>query len=160
MQRQRIYDKNRLILKRVLSDSGIITNEKESIRFSEFLTQPHNNYYFQSYMLLCSGFIDEKEIPKRIEDMILEFKFQMGDSYSYSELFSLDEGWYEFYKENAYPSGQRKPDEERRGVDKTKVDDIMSIKKKISSSLTKSVELFMLLKVKLYTDLSKTDNKI
>jgi hypothetical protein len=44
-------------------------------------------------------------------------------------LFYLDEEWYEFYRENAYPSGDRRNlDDPRRGVCQKIADIVMKYK--------------------------------
>ena len=47
----------------------------------------------------------------------------------------MDPEWYEYYKENAYPCGTRRPQETRRGVHKKHIDDIMLIKRLVKIGL-------------------------
>lgn len=97
----------------------------------DFLLDPKNSVYLQSFMIICSGYMDLSECETRLSEIIKDIEFKMAGGYTYRDLFYMDPDWGEYFKENAYPfpSGQRKSTNDvRRGVDKAYVDEIMKIK--------------------------------
>ena len=133
-------DKNRLFLKNELRIHGIYINSKESFRFTNFLLDPGNSDYLQSFLLLCSGSLKDTDSKPRINELLAEFDFQK-DGYSYTQLFNLDADWYQFYKENAMSNGIRKARENRRGVQKRYVNDVMLIRRLLDMELFDSIVL-------------------
>jgi hypothetical protein len=122
-------DKNRYYFNMVLKEHGITIGSILYEQLCEFLMHPANNYYLQHYFLLCTGLLGKKDIDDHITDLIAELKFVLSNNYTYRHLFHKDPEWYEFYRENAYPTGdRRKADDPRRGVCKKIADIIMDYK--------------------------------
>ena len=72
--------------------------------------------------------MDIHEVIPRLNDLLAEMEFKRN-GYTYRDIFTMDRGWIDYFKENAYPSGQRRQSwDKRRGVDKAHVDFIMSVK--------------------------------
>lgn len=123
-------DRNRHHFNSILKEHGITIGSMLYQQLSDFLMHPANSYYLQCYFLLCTGYFEEQDIIKRATDLITELKFIINNNYSYRLLFHKDPEWYEFYRENAYPSGDRRQvDDPRRGVCKKIADIIMDYKK-------------------------------
>lgn len=122
-------DRNRYYFNTILKEHGVTNGSALHSKLSDFLIHPANSYYLQHYFLLCTGFLDKEEIDNRTCDLISELKFLMDDNYTYRYLFHKDPEWYEFYRENAYPTGDRRNLEDpRRGVCKKIADIIMDYK--------------------------------
>lgn len=113
-----------------MRESGIRHGSVKYEQLRHFLNDPTNSPYLQLYYLLCAGYMDNDEVIKKTQDLIDELTFLYAGHYSYRKLFQLDGEWYEYFKENAWPTGQRRTTrDERRGVDREEVDTIMRIKK-------------------------------
>jgi hypothetical protein len=140
-------DDKRKFLDRLLKKAGISIGTQKYIDFNTFIMNPANSHYLQLFYILCSGHLDYPDINKRTRDMIQELDFQKNN-YSYSQLFQIHGKWYEFFSENAYPTGQRKSKtDHRRGVDKKYVDDIMNICKHTGLSLDDSIHILIRQKI-------------
>lgn len=120
------YDANRKKVYKLLKTNGLTENED----FRSFLLDPCNSIFLQSYLIICSGYLPMKQVEAKLKDILSEIKFIQLGNYTFRKLFTMDEEWCEFFKENAYPhpSGQRVDGEARRGVDKEYVDSIMALK--------------------------------
>lgn len=121
------YDRNRRMVHRIMKEYNLETHRK----LTEFLLHPNNVPYLQSYLIICSGYMNIKEVIPRLDDLMAEVKF-VESGYTYRDLFNLDPDWSDYFKENAYPypSGQRRSNNDlRRGVDREYVDYIMDIKR-------------------------------
>ena len=70
--------------------------------------------------------------------------------YYYEQLFRLDNEWVEFYKENADSTGRNIGRENRCGLDKKYVDDILLIKNKVlvNNDLENAIRLYCNIKEK------------
>lgn len=144
-------DKNRKLIFASLKSAGIYVGTEKYQDFYNFLNNDANNYYLQLFYILCSGHFNYEDACERLVDMIKEIEFQQN-SYSYSQLFQLDNSWYEYFKENAYPTGQRRfSGDKRRGVDKEYVDDLTILKKKLQLPLDDSIHWITHLKIKILT---------
>lgn len=119
-------DHSRLLFSRMMKEEGVDQLGYKYFDFVLFLSDPLNGYYLQLYYLLLSGYMNEQDVLERGRELLDEFSYE-GCSYRY--LFSLDFGWYEYYKENAWASGLRRLRESRRGVCKEEVMRIMRIKR-------------------------------
>lgn len=124
----RRYDKSRKSFDNIMKDNGIRHGTIKYEQLRHFLDDPANSPYLQLYYNLCTGYMDPSEVSERAQDLVTELEFVYGGNYSYRKLFSLDEHWYEYFKENAWPCGARKEHDRRRGVDREQVDHIMRIK--------------------------------
>ena len=115
---------------KILRRAGICFNNDMYHKLFSFLSEPCNSIYLQSYLIMCSGHMKAKEIAPRLKEILDEIEFIDRGHYTFRKLFTIDQEWCEFFKENAYPhpSGQRHVDERRRGVDKLYVDEIMELK--------------------------------
>ena len=131
-------DRNRVYLKDKLKMHGLYN----SISFHRFLLDFGNNYYLQSYLIICTGIVDANNIDHRVDEMIEEYSFQYAGNYSFSQLFELHPEWYAFFDKNAWPCGRRRLGECRRGVSKEYVDNIMTIQRVGSFSIDTSIKLF------------------
>lgn len=142
-------DRNRVLIYELLHQSGISVGTEKYREFSIFLNDPANTNYLQLFFILCSGYFSFAEAYERLTDMIKELEFQQNN-YSYSQLFMLNKEWYEFFKENAYPTGQRRRELDiRRGVDKSYVDDIIILNQKLGLPLDDSIHWITHLKIKM-----------
>lgn len=124
-------DRNRrqvqIFLKREGIDNLSLPGHQE---LSDYLLDPKNNISLQQYFIICSGSIKPSDAHQKLTEIIKEMRFR-NDGYTYRDLFSMDQEWESFFRENAYPhpSGQRRNlDDARLGVDKEKVDSIMKLK--------------------------------
>jgi hypothetical protein len=127
----RKHDHNRKAFNQIMIESGITHGSIRYEQLRNFLDDPVNSPYLQMYYLLCAGYLDINEIRNKTNDLVSEMDFIYNGHYSYRKLFSIDFGWYEYFKENAWPTGQRRTSrgDYRRGVDCEDVDVIMRIKK-------------------------------
>jgi len=141
-------DHNRKLLYEIFNHSGITVGAEKYKDFMMFLEDPANTHYLQFFFILCSGKYGFPEAHDRIVDMIKELEFQ-HDNYSYSQLFRINEQWYEFFKENAVPTGQRRStDDLRRGVDKKYVDDVSLLNERLNLSIDESIRWITQLKLR------------
>ena len=125
-----VCDVNRRIFDSMLRVDGIFHGSVTYKQLHVFLFDPANSPYLQMYYLLLSGYLPASEVRLRTMDLLKELRFSVSGNYSYRHLFSLDATWYEYFKENAWPSGQRRLcGDYRRGVAGPQVDEIMSIKR-------------------------------
>lgn len=123
------HDRNRKYFSQVMRDNGIIHGTVAYEHLRHFLDDSDNSPYLQLYYNLCTGYFDIKEIDAMTMDLINELNFIYTEcNYSYRKLFNLDPEWYDYFKENAWPTGQRKCQDRRRGVDREQIDDIMRIR--------------------------------
>jgi hypothetical protein len=122
-------DHNRIRFINILRQYGITYDSEKYKKLSEFLYNPINSQYLQLYYLLCTGYLEGGDIEAKTIDLISELDFATNGGYTYRQLFDIDKEWYSFFKENAYPLGQRKVMDRRRGVDKVRVDNIMACKR-------------------------------
>lgn len=123
------HDHNRREFYNLLQRRGISHGTHKYRQLIAFLNDPVNAPYLQLYYLLCTGYLNIRDIEERTEDLLSELEFVTGHNYTYRALFRLDPEWYAFFKENAYPTGQRRcKSDSRRGVDKIRVDSIMTLK--------------------------------
>lgn len=120
------YDRKRKDFQCIMKQHGITHGTTRYEQLIHFLDDPTNSPYLQSYYILCTGYLSNKEIHQRVQDLVAELEFTTEDNYSYRKLFDIDNEWYPYFKENAYPSGQRRSSyDKRRGVDKSHIDRIM-----------------------------------
>ena len=82
------------------------------------------------FLMVISGICSIKK-SKKIIDNIIDRYIKDKNVYYYEELFRLDPEWIEFYKENADKTGRNIGRENRHGLDKKYVDDIILIKNKV-----------------------------
>lgn len=128
MDAETVETKRQLFIN-VFQSHGFVQGTELYTRLYEFLTDPVNSIYLQSYFVMSSGLLDDKDLSSRISDLAAELRFVLDGGYSYRKLYSLDHCWYEFFRENTYPCGGRRDTTDyRRGVDKDKVDRIMTIR--------------------------------
>lgn len=122
------HDQSRLEFHNVLKNHGITNGTDDYQRLINFLEDPANSQYLQLYYILCTGYLPAEEVTQRTVDLIKEMRFICSGNYSYRHLFHIHPDWYQYFKENAYPCGQRRIHcDLRRGVDKDRVDRIMKI---------------------------------
>lgn len=124
------YDQNRLLFDQLMKESGISHGSIKYELLRNFLEDPVNSPYLQTYYLLCAGYLNVEDVREKTKDLIDELDFINNGHYSYRKLFTLDFGWYEYFKINAWPTGQRRLErgDRRRGVDREDVDSIMRIR--------------------------------
>lgn len=135
-------DKNRILIKKYMDTKGLRRENGNNryIRFAEYITDPANSHYLQSYLLLCTGLWKMNQAKEKIDEMIADFEFQdRSDSYTYSQVLHIHNEWYDYFRENIFPCGRRRPDEQRRGVSKAYVNDIMLLKNRIDLTLEDSI---------------------
>ncbi len=125
------HDYNRMQFFNIMKQYGITNGSAKYKQLSQFLYDPLNSQYLQLYYILCTGYLDIEDIQDRTADLVAEMEFSTctNGGYTYRQLFSIDQEWYNYFKENAYPLGQRRLGlDHRRGVDKNRVDNIMKCK--------------------------------
>jgi len=122
------WDRNRKAFKQLMLNSGLYSNNIRRLLFDNFLTAAENSVYLQLYYLLCSGYVAGTELKQKFQQLTRAFDFVISGNYIYTTLFKLDPAWREFFKENAYPSGQNRLSEKRLGVDRHHVDRVHRIK--------------------------------
>lgn len=124
------YDKNRLLIFNKLKELNLTYNSVKSHQLYEFLLEPINANYLQTFLIIASGYLHYQYAIPRLIDIVKEIEFINNGNYPYRYLFDISPLWIDYFKENAYPNGQRKlTNDSRRGVDKDVVDKIMVIQK-------------------------------
>jgi len=141
-------DSNRIYFKEQLKLHNIDCDSDKHIEFCNFITDPANGRHFQTFLLLCSGYFKRKVIDNKLREILADFNFHLNNGYIYSQVFDKDEDWYSFFKENAYPCGRPRNNEQRRGVSRKYVDEIMQIHDKLHISIERSIRLWGSLKHK------------
>ena len=111
-------------LQKELNKHGLYHNSIRRSLFDNFLLSIGNERYFQDYLLLCTGYIDDEDFQNRLSKILKVFEFTLNGNYSYGTLFTLHRDWHSFFKENAYPCGVAV--DGRYGVDRERVDRIMT----------------------------------
>ena len=139
---QCIYDKHRIQLKNQLSE---LFND---ITFCNFLMDPANTHHFQVFLLLCAGFYNQKEIDAKLAEIVSDYKFYQDGNYTYSQIIQLNREWYDFFKENVYPCGRKRINEQRRGVSRDYVDEINKICQKLDVSIEQAIIIWKSLRHK------------
>lgn len=153
------HDKNRLYMKDELARRKLSfdTDKERYIRFTDFLLDPALTHHLQTYILLCGGFYNREETIQRLTEIISDFEFTMKDGYTFGQIFNRTEEWYDFYKENAYPTGQLKKGEARRGVTKKYVDDIMTLHDRLNISLEQAIVMWSSLNYRIFCIINITN---
>lgn len=106
---------------RQLHKYGIYHNNVKRALFDNFLLQPGHEHYLQEYLIFCSSLSE----LHRLHKVIRAFEFTLQGGYTYGQLFNVHEDWYHFFKENAWLPGIPKSCDNRLGVDRSVVDNIM-----------------------------------
>lgn len=147
---QCIADINRLHLKGELARYGIVLGENKYNDFYRFITDIANTHHMQTYIIMCGGHFSAAQLTFKLAEIIDEFEFYRNDSYTYGQVIQKDPEWYDFFKENAFPCGRKKPHENRYGVSRSYVDDIMKIHDGFGVSLDDAIILWSSLKFKIF----------
>ena len=63
-------DLNRIHLKNILAEHKIEAGSTESVRFANFLLDPNNSEFFQSFLILCTGIMHENMFVPRLMDIL------------------------------------------------------------------------------------------
>lgn len=136
------YDSTRQKIFNILKKHNLTVSQDNHVNFYKFIEESYNIMYYQKYIVLCCGLYDEDE-SLTILNKIIDRYYKGIHMYSFKKLFKIDSEWYDFFKENTDIDGNTKPGEERMGVDKDYVDDIIIIKKKIyGSSLMNAIKVY------------------
>ncbi len=99
---------------------GIYHNNIKRALFDNFLLQPGHEHFLQDFLIFCS--IHD---INRITHVIKAFEFTLNGGYTYAKLFQLNNQWADFFKENAWPCGIRKYNDNRLGVNAESANNVM-----------------------------------
>ena len=143
---------SKLDIYRLTIDETLKINKLKNYNYEEkfylFLFNDDFNQ-FKLWFKICSAknnFEENLNNLKKILDI-----FKKSDSLiSFKRLFLIDKNWYAFFNTNADMNGNILPDEQRLGVDKRYVLDILIIQKFIKDfelDLDKSIEFYQKLKI-------------
>ena len=145
---QCMSDQHRMYFKKQLSKHQIDLDSPDHKKFCNYISNPINGQHLQVFILLCSGLLEPKIIDIKLDEIIGDFRFHLQNGYTYRHVFSKDTEWYDFFKENAFPCGQRRPAERRRGVSREYVDEIDKISKKLILPIEQAISIWSSLKHK------------
>lgn len=106
---------------RSLHKYGIYHNNIKRALFDNFLLQPGHEHYLQDYLVYCSCLREKSRINK----VIRAFEFTLNGGYTYGQLFVINNNWYDFFKENAWVTGIPRNYDNRLGVERSVVDNVM-----------------------------------
>jgi hypothetical protein len=118
-------DQNLKALDTLLKKHDIFHGSDRYSRLRDFLLNEKNSVFLQSFMIMCSGALNERELKIRLEEIIKDAEFP---GITFRELFSMDPEWVDYFSENAYPlpSGQPRIGDQRMGVDRSYVQNVMT----------------------------------
>ena len=139
----------------ILKESNIKNNNNEK-KFYLFLYNDEFNK-FNTWFKICSAKENFEENLNNLKKIIDVFN-KSNNLISFKTLFSLDKNWYNFFKQNADINGNILKNEKRLGVDKSYVNDIITIQNKISifnKNLDDSIEFYQKLKFIFFLHLNK-----
>ena len=123
-------DKRRIYVKKYLEKKGFTYHKKNYLKLINYLSLIMNRDKLDDFLMVISGMCSKKISIRYIDDIIDRYT-KDKNVYYYEELFRLDPEWIEFYKENADATGRNIGRENRNGLDKKYVDDILLIKNKV-----------------------------
>lgn len=125
-----------------------LKNHTEENKFYLFLYDDDFNQ-FKIWFNICSAKNNFEENINNLKKIIDIFK-KSHNLISFKKLFMIDQNWYAFFNTNADINGNILPNEQRFGVDKNYVLDILIIQKFIrdfNNDLDKSIEFYQRLKI-------------
>ena len=142
-------DKRRIYVKKYLGKKGFTYHKKNYLKLINYLSLIMNRDKLDEFLMIISGIYSKKKSRKFIDNIIDNY-VKDKNVYYYEQLIRLDSEWIEFYKENADSTGRNIGRENRCGLDKKYVDDILLIKNKVlvNNDLENAIRLYCNIKEK------------
>tara|TARA_Y100000389_G_C17352024_1_gene458953 strand:+ start:245 stop:721 length:477 start_codon:yes stop_codon:yes gene_type:complete len=156
----KIYKKKELDLYRFTIDNILKTYKiKNNLIEKKFYLFLYNDEFnkFNSWFKICSAKNNFEENINNLKNIIDIFN-RSKDLVSWKTLFSIDINWYEYFKQNADINGNILKNEQRLGVDKNYVNDIITIQNKISifnKNLDDCIDFYQKIKFILFLHINK-----
>ncbi|VVU95510.1 hypothetical protein CPAV1605_1261 [seawater metagenome] len=130
----------RLELFKYFQYKKLTIKQSNYLGFYKFINDQDNQEMLKIYLQVVLGMYDKKKSIKIIDDLLIEYK-KISKLYTFKQLYEIDPSWHEFYKENTDKHGKKKENENRKGVRKTYVNDVMIIKKLVEYNIKEILDL-------------------
>lgn len=107
-------------MQRILQSNGLYHNSVRRCLFDNFLL--HHPHYLQQFLIL--PYLAPKWQRVSLKRIIKVFEFTLRGGMTWRRMFVIHPDWYNFFMENAYPTGESRGDA-RHGVCAERVNCVM-----------------------------------